>query len=134
MDGFSFTTELPVRYRDLDTNDHVNNAVYGTYLEQARFEYFDEVLGVALEDGDLVVVRVEIDYLRPVELSDDVVEVGARVDEFGTSSFEMTFAVEADGERCATGSSVQVAIGDEGEPRPVPDAWRASIDSYEGSR
>lgn len=134
MDGFAFTTELPVRYRDLDTNDHVNNAVYGTYLEQARFEYFDEVLGVALEDRELVVARVEIDYRRPVVLSDETVEIGVRVDGFGTSSFEMTFAIEVDGERCATGSSVQVAIDEAGTSRPVPEAWRTAIESFEANQ
>ena len=38
---FRFDVELAVRYRDLDTLGHVNNAVYATYLEQARTRYVD---------------------------------------------------------------------------------------------
>jgi acyl-CoA thioester hydrolase len=34
---------MDVRYRDLDTWNHVNNAVYATYLEQARIDYLDSV-------------------------------------------------------------------------------------------
>lgn len=131
MDGFAFTTEFPVRYRDLDTLNHVNNAVYGTYVEQARIEYFREVLGVALENREMVIAHVELDFRRPVVLTDGTVEVGARVTEFGSSSFEMTFEVHAGGDLCAEGRSVQVATDDEGAPRPVPDAWRDAIEAFE---
>ncbi|MFC7195480.1 acyl-CoA thioesterase [Halosimplex aquaticum] len=41
----AFEHEVDVRYRDLDTFGHVNNVVYGTYCEQARVAYIEEVLG-----------------------------------------------------------------------------------------
>jgi len=37
--SFRFFTTLEVRWRDLDALGHVNNAVYLTYLEQARVHY-----------------------------------------------------------------------------------------------
>ena len=36
MDKKDFTYNIPVRYFDLDTNNHVNNSVYFTYMEEAR--------------------------------------------------------------------------------------------------
>ncbi len=45
MDGFPFVHRERVRFRDLDALGHVNNAVFATYLEQARIEYLRE-LGV----------------------------------------------------------------------------------------
>jgi YbgC/YbaW family acyl-CoA thioester hydrolase len=35
-----FTHQLEVRFRDCDAMGHVNNAVYLTYLEQARFAHW----------------------------------------------------------------------------------------------
>ena len=35
-----FTHRLEVRFRDCDPMGHVNNAVYLTYLEQARFAHW----------------------------------------------------------------------------------------------
>lgn len=126
-----FTTTVPVRYRDLDTLNHVNNAVYGTYIEQARMDYFREVLGIALEGRELVIARVELDFRRPVVLDDGAVTVAVTVTEFGTSSFGMAFEVRVDDEVYAEGKSVQVVLGDDDRPRPVPDAWREQIEAYE---
>ena len=33
-----YTTELPIRYGDMDSNQHVNNTRYYQYLEEARIE------------------------------------------------------------------------------------------------
>ena len=56
--------EIEIRWRDLDSFDHVNHVVFLTYLEEAR----DEWLGRVLEDPALVwgyvIARVEIDYRR----------------------------------------------------------------------
>ena len=38
---------IPVRWRDMDLNRHVNNVVYFRYLEQARIEWFDLAVNVA---------------------------------------------------------------------------------------
>ena len=35
-----FTHRLEVRFRDCDAMGHTNNAVYLTYLEQARFAHW----------------------------------------------------------------------------------------------
>jgi len=40
MDGYPFVHRERVRFRDLDGMAHVNNAVFSTYLEQARLAWF----------------------------------------------------------------------------------------------
>ena len=42
MDGFPFVHRETVRFRDLDGMGHVNNAVFSTYLEQARLAWFGD--------------------------------------------------------------------------------------------
>jgi len=45
MEGFRYSLGIDVRYRDLDPVGHVNNAVYATYLEHTRTNYYADVLG-----------------------------------------------------------------------------------------
>ena len=73
-----FTTQLRVRYHEMDALGHVNNAVYQHYLEQAAVEH-SEHLGFNQEryqelGGVFVMRRIEIDYLRPA-VAGDTLEV-----------------------------------------------------------
>lgn len=133
MDGFRFTRDIEVRFRDLDLLGHVNNAVYLTYLEVARTSYYEEVLDISFDEQDDVdfnLVNVEMDFLQPVEF-DDTVEVGVRTVDVGGSSMSTEYRVEVDGEAAAEASSVQVAVDGEGRPKDVPGDWRESLSQYE---
>jgi len=131
MEGYSYSLGVDVRYRDLDPVGHVNNAVYATYLEHTRTNYYADVLGLATEELSFVLAHVEIDYESPVTAEDDV-RVWIRVSRLGEKSMTTEFLIEASGETAATAESVQVVIDDEGVPRPVPDEWRQKILEYEG--
>ena len=39
--NFKHKTKIIVRFSDLDAMQHVNNATYLTYLEEARIDYFN---------------------------------------------------------------------------------------------
>ena len=61
MADFPYVHRDTVRFRDCDAMGHVNNAVYSTYLEEAR-------IGVLGDLIDFILARVEIDFrseLRP---------------------------------------------------------------------
>ena len=132
MDEFSYTTDLNVRVRDIDFMGHVNNAVYATYLEEARTSYFEDVLDVPLTDIDSVLAHLEIDYRRPITIEDDV-SVALRVPRIGESSLPMEYEIRAGEEVAATGESVQVTVDRRsGEARPISDRVRTSIAEFEG--
>ncbi len=132
MDEFGYTTDVELRYRDLDTMGHVNNAIYVTFLEQARMRYFRDVIGVPTEDISGVIAHLEIDYLRPIT-ADDEVSVAMRVADIGTTSITMEQEVRAGGEPAATAEVVQVVFDENGdEPRPIPSEWRDRIATHEG--
>lgn len=132
MAEFTTEVELPVRYRDIDSLGHVNNAVYLTYLEQARVEYVRDVFGTESPDSGFVVVHVSVDYERPIELDDRVV-VALGVTGIGTASVTMDYEIRADGNLAATAETVIVAVDDgTGEPAPIPDVWRERIAAHEG--
>ena len=127
MGDATYVVDVDVRLRDVDFMGHVNNAVYATYLEQARETFFEEVLDVSLVEVGTVLVNLEIDYRRPIEATDDV-EIILDVTELGTSSIPMEYEVRADGELAATARTVQVLVNEGGDAKPLPAEWRSRID------
>ena len=132
MDEFSYATDLNVRVRDIDFMGHVNNAVYATYLEEARTSYFEDVLDVPLTDIGSVLAHLEIEYRQPITIEDDVT-VALRVSRIGESSLPMEYEIRAGDDVAATGETVQVTVDrSSGETRPISDRVRASIAEFEG--
>lgn len=131
MTEFSFTTDIQIRYRDLDTQRHVNNAVYGTYLEQARATYIEHVLGEELDQCQVVLASISIDFLAPVTLADESVAIALRVPDLGTSSVPMEYEIRTGEGIAARAESVMVAVDETGDSHPIPDEWREQIMAYE---
>lgn len=130
MTDMPFETEVPVRYSDRDTLGHVNNAIFATFLEEARIDFVQEVLEDSIEQRSMVIVNMEVDFRAPVTGWN--VTVGLDVTEVGESSFTIEYEIESDGELAATASTVQVAVDPaSGETRPVPEKWREGFDEIE---
>src|SRR5712691_2113065 len=77
---------IEIRWRDLDSSRHVNNAVYLSYLEEARTGWLEHVLGGREPVHDFVLARVAIDYRRELTLADSPVVARCRLERVGTSS------------------------------------------------
>lgn len=122
----AFAVPIQVRFRDIDSMGHVNNAVYASYLEQARAEFYAQVVGERLHDVPTVLVTQRVDYRRPVEWGDDV-RVDLVVDGLGRSSVPMRYAVRTGETVAAVASTVQVVVDEDGDSAPVPEAWRERI-------
>ena len=147
----AFTTDVSVRYADVDTYGHVNNATYATYLEEARIDYLDAVLdeaaltaridtGITDEESDVgsgdavgvVVANLEIDYLRSIGPV-DAVTVAVGVGDLGRSSFTLEYAISSEDGRHATAETTMVAFDRTArESRPLPEEWRTAIVAFEG--
>ena len=120
---------IEIRWRDLDALRHVNNAVYATYLEEARDEWFVRALGPGGNFWDYVLARVAIDFRRELTQDDDALLVRTRLVRIGTSS--LTFRediVSLAGWVAAEAESVVVARdSDIGRSRPLTDAERSAL-------
>jgi acyl-CoA thioester hydrolase len=132
-DDFRHRTRIEVRFRDIDSFGHVNNAVIASYVEQARVRYLRDVVGVdPIGRMPLILGMLKIDYLSPVFLEDDV-QVGSRVDWIGNTSIGMSHVLTAADRELARSSSVLVAYDyEQARPMPVPDEWRAVFAAHEG--
>ena len=123
----SYTVDLEVRFRDLDPMQHVNNAIYATYLEQARARFSEDVLGVALADLDTVLAELNVSFERPIE-GVGTVRVDLEVGELGRSSIPVEYELFSEGERVATARTVQVYFDREtGESKRIPDDIRERL-------
>lgn len=93
MEGFRFSYPIQVRFRDMDALGHVNNAVYLTYFEAARMEYWMHVNGrTDLSAMNMILARAEVDYRAPVGYGDEL-EVGVRCASIKRSSFVLEQAI-----------------------------------------
>jgi acyl-CoA thioester hydrolase len=125
MDGFPFVHREQVRFRDLDAMGHVNNAVFSTYLEQARLAWFGHDDAMPL--SDVILARTEIDFRAPLGLG-EVVEIGVRPSRVGTKSFELEYELHADGRMVAEAKSVLVGYDyGRGASTQIPDRWRRRL-------
>ena len=107
MDEFPFVHRDHVRFRDCDAMGHVNNAVFSTYLEEAR-------IGVLGGLEPFILARVEIDFRSQLRAGEEV-EVGSRCSRIGTKSFELQHQIRADGRVVADARSVLVGYDYEAE-------------------
>ena len=120
MDGYPFSWRERVRFRDCDSMGHVNNAVFSTYLEEAR-------IGVLGGLSAFILARVEIDFRSELRAGEEV-EIGTRCPKVGTKSFELEHELRAGERVVASARSVLVAYSYErGESVSVPEKLRERL-------
>lgn len=127
----AFEHEIAVRFRDCDAMGHVNNAVYLSYLEQARVEAWHRMTGASGLPKDLILARVEIDYRAPATLGDRLL-VRLRIAAVGTTSFTLDCEIEnvRTREMVACARTVQVMYDyAAGRPMEIPPDIRARLEA-----
>jgi len=133
-DVFRFSTTLEIRWRDLDPMGHANNAVYFTYLEQARVHYLRELDVVPRDPAGIgfILAEASCQFKSPLQL-DERVTIHTRVSQLHNSSFVFEYRMEGqDGRLVATARTVQVCYDYQAQRSiPIPDEWRQAITAYE---
>ncbi len=121
---------VEIRWSDVDAYQHVNNAVYATYLEECRDEWVERALGDAGDSWDLVLARVAIDFRRELRLEDEQVVVSCTLERIGNSSLTLREQMRTrDGELAAEAEAVLVARDRElGRSRTLTDAEREAFE------
>ncbi len=133
---YKLQTPISVRYSDLDTLHHVNNATYLMYLEEARIHYAKHVLGWNgdLNQLDMLLASVKVDYIQPVFLNSPLV-IHTRVSKLGKKSFEMEYLIvieEIERKLAAKASTVLVYFDIKNQKTAViPDDIRKAIIEFE---
>ncbi|MCC8475199.1 acyl-CoA thioesterase [Xanthomonas arboricola] len=121
---------ISVRWRDMDSMGHVNNAKYISYLEEARVRWMLGVEGVAMTDRIApVVAATNVNYKRPLIWPNDIL-VELFVERLGSSSITIGHRIldqKDEGVLYSDGNVVVVWIDTQtGKSASLPDAVRAA--------
>jgi acyl-CoA thioester hydrolase len=132
---FKFLRPIQVIFRDLDGMRHVNHAVYLSYAEAARSEYWMRVTGISdIDNFDFVLAELTARYRSSAQLNDRLL-VGCRVTELRRSSFIMEHVIHnADTNALVFEmTSVQVMFDyQKGVTIPISALRRKQIEDFEG--
>ena len=131
-----YTHRVEVRFADCDPLGHVNNAVYLSYLEQARFGLWRKLWGfngetamTAAGGAGLILARVECDYRVPSTYGDEL-DVKLGLASIGRTSFTYEYEVAdvATGRLVAEARTV-IVLYDYAAAKPVviDEARRADL-------
>lgn len=124
------TTQIPIRWGDMDAYGHVNNTIYFRYMEQARCEWLEAMdIGVGVGDSGPVIVNASCTFLIPLTYP-GTVEVRTFVGEPGRSSIPTHVEMRIVGdERIYAEGAAKVVWMDTrtGKSMPLPDKVRAAI-------
>lgn len=121
-------TTIPVRWRDLDAYNHVNNSVFLTFLEEARIQWFDS-LGSPWRSATFepILAAATINFRRPIRYP-ETLRIRLATERIGRSSLTIAQRVTAaddDTILYADGNTVIVWVSPiDGRPVSLPEVVR----------
>ncbi len=133
--NYNHKKKIQIRFGDIDIMGHANNGVQLSYLDLGRLDYFEQVYGQTInwQDAALIVAHLEIDYLSPILLKDNI-EVHTCIHKIGTKSVSMTQNIvdSNTGDIKTKTSQVMVAFSQKlGESIEVPETLKIRIREFE---
>ena len=138
MDGYTFSTDVRVRFADTDAQGIAHNASYLVWFEVARVEYLREHAGGYQSLRDLgieaLVLESHCRYVVPARF-DDVLRVHTRCVDVRGARFRYEYAiVRDDGVLMADGYTSHACVdASTFAPTRVPEWLRDAIASVESS-
>ena len=132
-DRMNFRVRLRTRWSDEDTQHVLNNAVYSTLFEEARFAYFTK-LGL-LEDNvfPFLLAQTNVVFLAPGRGGREV-EVEVATTHVGTTSCTQLYRVREVESGTVWCEAEARLVGYDGKNRckaPLSSAFRAAIEKVE---
>jgi acyl-CoA thioester hydrolase len=129
-----FSTNIEVRFRDLDAIGHVNNAVFFTYFEEGRKHFSQKVFEVSeVSDFNFIMAHIQCDFIKPIQFNDRVI-LQMWVKDIGTKSFSFEYRLVDFFDEAmvyATGKSIQVCYDyQKNRSIEVPEKMRERLTVY----
>jgi acyl-CoA thioester hydrolase len=129
MTATLFSLDIDVRWRDLDAFNHVNNASYLGYIEEARVRWFksldDDWAGAGAAP---ILAAISVNYRKPVGWP-EVVRVELFVERLGNKSLTLGHRIVSatrEDVLYIDGNTVLVWVDPTGRSIPLPDTVRAA--------
>ena len=143
-DGFSVIVKTKVRWRDLDAYGHINNAVFLTYFEEGRIEYFSKfqefIDGMknpkAKNAIASVLVKASVSYRAPGHINDHLI-IAIRIKSIKKSFFESEYEIYNEKTKVllTKGTTLNIIVDTEKmKPMKMPDSLKQKIIAIEGEQ
>lgn len=127
-----FTCDVQMRFRDIDGMGHVNNAVYLSYAELARTQFYLQVAKKkSLDEIDFILAHVDIDFESQAVWGDQI-QVAVWPSRIGTSSFTLSYEISEKRSRrvLARANSVLVSYDyEKKKSKPIPPEFRKLLEA-----
>jgi acyl-CoA thioester hydrolase len=135
LSDYKYKTPIAIRFSDIDAVGHVNNAIYLTYFEEARLNYWRHAIHWNLQEDGVIVGRSEVNYLKPITLADEIA-CYVRTTRIGNSSFDVMHILvkitPAGEEICTTGKTVCISYDySANKSIPIPLKERERMIAYD---
>ena len=91
LSDFTFQYVLQTRWKDMDAFSHVNNAVFLSYIEDARITFFKR-WDLCDKKRSIIMASVRLDYFQQINHPSDLI-VGQKISRVGRKSFDIESAV-----------------------------------------
>ena len=125
----TFRIPVPLRWSDLDAFNHVNNASYLGYIEEARVRWFKSLSqDWAAETAAPIMAAVTVNYRRPINWP-ETVRVELFAERIGGKSLTLGHRIVAAGDETTLycdGHTVLVWVDRGGQSVPLPENVRAA--------
>lgn len=92
---FPHWATIPIRFRDLDPLNHVNNALFSTYYEEARIKFIQDIpeFSEQLQQGfSFVLAKIHINFIKPAEYPGKLL-IGSGIKSTGNTSISSFQAI-----------------------------------------
>lgn len=129
--SYRFSCTQSVRWKDIDAAGVLNNAVYLTFLEQARLLYFRDLELCRGDQFPFLLGETCIRYHAPARAGEELL-VRARSSRLGNKSFEMVYEICRGPEALATAVATLVWVDENLRSIPIPEDARLRIAEFEG--
>lgn len=125
----TYLVAVPLRWVDLDTQGHVNNAVVADYLQEARVAFLLSGDNAHMLGTTSIVVGHQVEFLRPISYAVEPVEVELSVGRVGAATVEIGYQVRHLGQPVARARSL-LATAVDGRPIRMTPAERAWFSAH----
>lgn len=124
----ALTIPVHLRWGDMDIFKHINNVAYVGYLEDARVALLANA-GFApdLDGFGQLVVRHEIDYVKPLVFQPEPIEMTVWIESMGNSSYVIGYSMHDGGVEYLRAKTTMVCMDlERGRPGRIPAELRAT--------
>lgn len=132
---FRHGVDLQIRFNDIDILGHVNNAVYLSFFDLGKAEYFTEAIGMKMEIGKVgvAIVNINANFFSPTYFNEPI-RVYTSVTRLSVHSFtlEQRIVNQETGDVKCTCTAVMAGF----DPKkaisvPLPEEFVAKVKQFE---